>query len=633
MTGNPLQHTRASAQFPDPFMDMASTAMPKDIKEALRWCQFIVSKNGTYREALRRVVSYFLTDIEISAKSSSDSASGDLSDAEKQKYREFLNDTLGVKTHLAAIAMDYMVYGNSFTSLIIPFRRSLGCPKCGREAPIKEVYENKLFNFKWENFKFHATCPRCNYTGEFRRMDRKSNEPERIRIKRWSPLELDLIHDYYSDTCKYIWRIPPTYKQDIRRGELFHLQDVPWEIVRTVAQDKLFEFSSDAMHHMKEEALAGLVHRGYGISRVLANLPQAWYCQILHRYNEAIAMDFIVPHRVISPATRSGASAESSDPLTSMYMGDFVSQVHSMLRDHREDPTNISAFPFPINYQMLGGEANQLAPHELINQGLKTLLDAIGVPMELYSGTLTAQSAPSSLRLFEANWSHLVHQLNRFLQYVVDTVSKVMSWEPVVCRLTRVTHADDLNRQMAKLQLMQAGQISKSTGLASIGLQHNDESRIMMDEDKEDAKLQERMKNEMEQDEALSSYIKNNAQAAAQNGAGGQAAGGGAAPAAAASPMAAASGTSPASTMFAAGQKLIPNAPTTVEELDGIAQSLAQQAMQMPSRSQRVSFMMQLRKENPTIHSLVKSKIDDVERQAALQGRDMVLQQQFGQQQ
>jgi hypothetical protein len=52
---------------------------------------------------------------------------------------------------------------------------------------------------------------------------------------------------------------------------------------------------------MREDALAGVRNRGWGISRVLANFRQAWYVQVLHRYNEAIALDYVIPFRLITP--------------------------------------------------------------------------------------------------------------------------------------------------------------------------------------------------------------------------------------------------------------------------------------------------------------------------------------------
>jgi len=42
----------------------------------------------------------------------------------------------------------------------------------------------------------------------------------------------------------------------------------------------------------------------------MSEKKQAWYLQVLQRYNEAIALDYIIPFRVISPMPRPGANGE-----------------------------------------------------------------------------------------------------------------------------------------------------------------------------------------------------------------------------------------------------------------------------------------------------------------------------------
>lgn len=60
---------RFSSTFPDPYLDYASTAMPRSIYDVLRWCEYIWCTYGTYRMAAQRVVSYFLTKIELTEAS------------------------------------------------------------------------------------------------------------------------------------------------------------------------------------------------------------------------------------------------------------------------------------------------------------------------------------------------------------------------------------------------------------------------------------------------------------------------------------------------------------------------------------------------------------------------------------
>lgn len=617
-------------------------AMPETIQEALQWSEYILMANGPYRSAIARVISYFLTDIEIVAAGDG-SGANKIGREEKQKYLDFLNETIGIKNVLGTVALDYLCYGNSFTSLTVPFRRYLMCsqPGCGLELPLKRVVNTPDFGFSWNGYNFHAVCPHCGYSGSWKHIDRRSGEAAQIKVKRWSPHEIDILHDPYTDDTSFVWRIPDDYRSLIRQGHLFHLERASWEIIESVKSNQHLMFDPDVIYHMKEESLAGIKNRGWGISRILANFRQAWYVQVLHRYNEAIALDYVIPFRVITPQPRPGQGGEVNDPVLSINMGSFVGRVQQMLKQRRRDPSRWNILPFPIEYQALGGDATQLAPKDLLELGMNTLLDSIGIPVELYKGSLSAQSAAPALRLFEANWSHLVHNLNRFLSKLVDKVAQLMSWEPVNCRLQRVTHADDMSRQMAQLQLMMGGQISRTTGLSSQGLSFAEETRLKLEEERIEAEATQSMQEEMEQSaqmDQMAAPQDPNAQAA--GGAGGDpAAAGGAPPATgpAGQPMqpmgpgGQPTGPYGAAQSFAAGQPLMPNKPTTPEEMQQMAMTIAQQIMGM-SESQKDSALIQLKKEDPTMHALVSSQIEDIRRQAASQGQEQVLSQQFGKQ-
>lgn len=605
--------------------------MPTDIKDAMRLCEFLMSVNGTLREAVRRIVSYFMTDIEI-APFDSQKTDQQISSEEKRKYIDFLREGVEIDTELHAVATDYMTYGNVFASILLPFKRQVVCSRtdCSRYVPFAEVFKNPIYKTEWRDFAVHITCPRCGTRGKAIIQDYRIKDPEKIVIRRWEPLNMDIaINPWTGEPHSYFYKLDPDLKQAVTRGDWKTVENLPWELVDCVAQNRDLEFADGMVFHMRDKPLAGVKARGWGIPRLLASLKYAWYCQLLHRQNEAIAADFIVPWRVISMGTRGGATPESSDPMLSFSAADFVQHGKRMVRDHRQDPTSVHFFPFPMNYQLLGGEGQSLAPEALIQQGFKSLLDSIGCPVELYAGSLTTQTAPAALRLFEANWRHMTLQLNTFLRFVVDALATTMAWEPVVCRLSRVTYADDLNRQMAQLQLMQAGLISKTTGLATVGVDKAVEDRNMLDEQLEELQTQELAQKRLEQNAVMEQAIQQQQQpeqpgqplslpGQADNAAAPMdpAAGGG-------------GGGADTAAQFAASQPMLPYQPTTLEDIQATAQTLAQQAMQMP-RSQRTSFMLKLKEEQPEVHAIVRAQIQSIEQQAELQGRDMVLQQQFG---
>lgn len=528
-------------------------------------------------------------------------------------------------------------YGNSFTSLIVPFRRYLSCRRCGFELPLTKAYNNPKCAFKWQNFEFHATCPQCKYRGAFKHIDRRSEESNGIKLKRWSPHEIDLVWDPFTDEIAYIWKIPEEYRRLIREGHLHQLKNASWEVIQAIKTGQNLLFDDDVIYHLKEDALAGMRNRGWGISRILVNFRQAWYVQILQRYNEAIALDYIIPFRVVTPMPR-GGDAQSSDPVHTINLSDFSSRVNHMIKQRAKDPARWNVLPFPVQYTALGGDASQLAPKELIDQGMDTLLTCIGIPVELYKGTLTLQAAPAALRLFEAHWNHLPHNLNRFLSKLGAMIARVMSWEPVNIRLMRTTHADDLNRQMAKLQLMMGKEISKTTGLKSVGLDYDEEVRRQLEEEKIYADEQKRMQKEMEQAQQMEDLAME-AEMLQQQGQPGASATGmppgqpGAPP-----PQPGAGGMLPQPGMgggspvdaFIAQRVNTPNVPRAPEELQAQAQQLAQQILSMPE-SQKDSELIKLKKKDQLMHSLVSSVIEDIRQQAKNQGGAAVMQQQFGQ--
>ncbi len=622
--GNSWLANQGREHFPDPFCDYASTVMPETIDEAHRWCEYLMNNNGVYRTAIKRVIAYFITEVEV--------GDDDTGDDEKGKYEEFLSDVLQIKRICFNVAMDFITYGNVFVSLLVPFRRFLSCPHCGIEHPLSVVVKNPAFKFRWENYTFKAKCQgrtpdgeECGHHGKWDHVDRRSTNEKDVTIKRWPPQEIDIEYDELSGRKQYIWKIPDSYKRKVREGHLHYLENANWEIVECVRDGRNLEFAKDAVFHLLEDPLGGHKTEGWGISSILANFRQAWYVQVLHRYNEAIAMDYIVPFRVITPDNGRASAGEASDPILGTHMGGFMSRTRAMLRRRRQNPTEWFTLPHPIKYQVLGGEATQLAPFELIDQGVSLLLNNIGVPAEMYKGSLATQIAPVALRLFESQWTHLVDGLNRFLAFVCDAVARALSWEPVKARLVSPTVIDDIQDQMAKLQLMMGKQISQTTGLKALGdIDFRQEQRRILEEERYVAEQQARLKEEMDQAASMEQLAPPAAGVPGQqvDPATGQ-------PMAGAPPGAPAGPAGSAAAGVQAAMPTMPNANTTPQELLQKAQTIAQQMLGLPD-GQRQSEMTRLKSSDATLHALVKQLIEDMRQQAQQAGGAQILQQQFG---
>ena len=220
------------SDFPNAWMDVSSLAMPGNMRNAMYWAEFLYSVgDGTYRAAMERVGSYFLTTLKV-----------DAGEDERAKWEPMLNDTLGLMRFCHEIVNDRLAYGNGFGSIIVPFKRFLSCPQCRKaQYALNEIATNDVFRFQWQLPEFTATCPVCKvgsgYTGRWSVDDRPDNVEKKLILKRWSPHEIELLHDPYTDQVDYLWRIPEHYKRLIKQGHLYHLERVSKEVLRAVANN------------------------------------------------------------------------------------------------------------------------------------------------------------------------------------------------------------------------------------------------------------------------------------------------------------------------------------------------------------------------------------------------------------
>lgn len=462
--GSGLDHVPGIGPFADPWRDMASLAMPTTMPMALRYCEYIILNDGTYQQALNRCLSYFITDLDIS----------ETDDVRKEEWEEFFDDKIGIRNMLQIAGLDLACYGNGFFSLLPIPKWHLVC-RCGASHPIRVVHDNKVFRWSWSNLKPHAFCPSCNYEGEWKMVDRSAKNADSFVLKRWNPHEMEILWDHLTDQTAYIWRIPDDYRRLLKKGDIFRLENTSKEVIDAVRENCHILFEKDVVYHMKEQCLAGIRNRGWGLSKVLTNFRQAWQVQVFRRQNEAIGLDYVVPNRLVTPET---ASNSNVDPMQNFSLGDARAQFLAMMAMSRKDPARWNFLPFPVKYQTLGGDANNFAPVELLNNASETLLNNIGVPVDFYKGTMQAQVFPVAARLFEATHASIPHNLTGLLNFIARQASKFLRWEPIGVKLARPSHADDIQRQAARLQLMlQGAGVSPSTAFKGLGLEFRDEKK------------------------------------------------------------------------------------------------------------------------------------------------------------
>jgi hypothetical protein len=602
--------------FPSPWRDMATLSMPDNFYNALWLSEYCFFAQPTYARAQQRLVAYFLTDIDINPTSADDSVGED----ERDKWSSFIYDTVGIKGVIALMNMDLVCYGNAFASLHVPFKRMLVSSKSGLILSFREMVDRpQKFRLAYDadNCQFKAIDPKEGGMCTWKIYDIPGDT---VEVKVWSPKEMYIVHDPWSGDSRYYWKVPAHYKKEIRRGNMHMLERAPEEVLKAVKDDYYFGFDDDAIYHMREPTLSGIEMRGWGLSRTLAIYRDIFNVQVLRRYNEAIALDYVIPFRVLTPDAGVGPQG-TGDPLKMINMGDWNSQVRRMLRQRRRDPASWHTLPFPIKYQALGGDATQLAPGELLDQAIDNMLNAAGVPAELYRGTLQLQVAPVALRLFESSHHNLVHGNDMFLMWFVNKATQLQSLPAVKLQMRKVTNSDDFAKSMAALQMFMGQQLSGETALRSIGYDWKAEQKRIAEEEMYRQKIRSEIEEQMQQAQFGEQIAKG------QPGQGGAAPpGGDPSQAQGGAPQ---DGTQPVADPLAAGGSPVDStlqslgSDPTPDDLAAAAQNLASELITLPD-SDRNSELRKLKQANPTLHALTKVLCEDQRRQIRMQGGQML---------
>jgi len=605
-----LEH---SDHAPSPFLDYASLYLPTNLNEAFEIAELMYYSNRTFAQATEYQVSYFVgTDIEVSTEST---------DEEKSKqYKEYLLDKLGLKAMMFAIGRDVKVYGNSFISVLAPFKRMLHCHHCTATVPIEEV--DYQFRLK-DGFIFRCKCGK-----EVRAkdpIDVPTREENRVHIKRWFVKQMRIVSHDYGGAADYYYEVPAQEVTAIGNADRSYLDSVPWGIVQSVRQGKLFKFSPGMVHHNSLGNLSDIKMGPWGLPPVIAGFRDAYLAQILKRNNECIALDHMMPIRLISPQS----VGAGGDVMKGVNIGGFGQMVAQSIRRARQDPTGWQWIPTPVNYQLLGGEGKNFVTPELLQNAQADFLNGLGIPVELYRKNLSAQTAPFAARLFEAGESIFLHNIQQTLSWIVDRISATLNWLPCKDTLVRPTHADDMERRMIMLQMMMQGVAAEQDVLNLFNLDWKDTYKKRQAEQefkmKEEKAYMDRMQKAQENEQILSSPPGAFIPAPGQGMVGGegvpggpniQTGGGGGAPAPQSMPQNGVAG---------------PTAAGPSRDIDSFfsdAQARVQEIMATAplGSPQRRQILDQIKGQDPNMHAVVKSMLDQATAQAESQGRDQLRQ-------
>jgi len=454
-------------KFSDPFLMPSSSDFPDgtDRTSIFDFCAYLWSINETFREASKRAVGYFITDIKF------EGAGGD--SRERKALKSLLVDAIDVKSAQLQMGMNSSCYGNGLVWIWFPFNRVLvdtrekGRRREGNLRKSCDEYPDAV-KYNYQDLTYTVPDPmNPSQTETFEFFDRWSMDLEKIRIKHLDPRHVVIRYSEWSTNSEYVYCMPQDFRAEIKDNHLWQINDTPMGILKAVAKDDDFLFAPGEVFHMAPPKVVGATPGVWGIPDALMNFHNIYQLQIYRKMDQVIGLDYTTPFRIFSP---NASSQQVGDSTWYTAMPKIENDLKNMVAARRKDPFSVFYLPFPVQLQEAGGDKNMAMP-ELRKFQETTLLDGMGFPAGIYRGDFTnIQQVPTQLRLFEVANNHQAWGQEAFLRWLVRKITDHASVESIAVSQEAPALAGSIDKQMQLLQLATGKQVSMGRALKEIGI-------------------------------------------------------------------------------------------------------------------------------------------------------------------
>lgn len=422
-----------AASHPNPAFDFLTGFVPRKLKDLFKWCEYLSINSAHIYAALRKFGELVITDIEI----------GTSNDALRRNYKRLFERTLKIKQALLLASLDKHVYGNHFTSIYQPFVRFLKCNHCDKLTNITSV--DYKFTLKTLNFAY--TCPSCKRSASGKVVDQRVLSAGRMHIIRWDPKLMDIEYNAVSGASVYYYNIPEELKEKVKKGSKHVINGMPYEFLQNMKDNTLFKFAPGKIFHIKTAAPAGFAQQ-WGFPPLAATMKQFLYTMVLRKANESIALEHVVPFRILHPAQHG-----NQDFAQMVSLGKWQSELKQNVKKWRRDPLHMMFAPLPLGVTNVGGDGRAMLTLGEVQEAEKNIMAALGIPSEFLFGGLTKAGMEGTLRMIETQLQGNTDDMNGLLQWYADQFASFLGWETVDVKLTPLKMVEDTETKQLIISL------------------------------------------------------------------------------------------------------------------------------------------------------------------------------------
>jgi hypothetical protein len=330
---------RSGVRYPSPFFDIGHTYLPPSLKSLLRWCRYYYLVNPLINAVIHKMSEYPITEIVIDEKDS------DL----KNKWDGLLGGVLRYRPFQIEVGLDYYTYGMCVVTIHFPFDKFLQCRQCGFKEKAQKI------EYRWRNLDYVIDCPKCAYTGPAKVQDYYKKDVNGIRLMRWNPEYVHVDPAFAGADPVYTFELPLQVRNDVLLGKKSVLDTIPDTFIEALRRNKYVRFTDDNIFVFKRPIISQK-DQGWGMPLIFPVLKDTFYLQVLRKAQEAIAMEHIVPLRVLFPQ----AGSNTSDPYTTISLDSWRSRIEIELAKWKYDQNYVPILPLPIGHETIGGMAELL---------------------------------------------------------------------------------------------------------------------------------------------------------------------------------------------------------------------------------------------------------------------------------
>ena len=504
-----VSFTRGSINYENPFLDMTSTFLPRQIKSILRFVAAYVMGDGLVSQCVTKMAEYPITKLIYN----DDTKSALKDDNTIEKWKLILEKKVKVNRSMKQSGMDFYAYGNSVVSMNYPFKRMLKCPQCGEER----TAEGLKASFK--GFSFHAKCAKkgCGFNGEMKARDINTKEISKMGVVHWDLIFLDIKYNSITGDHFYFYTIPPDLSAAIRRADMDIVNTTRLEVIEAVKKRKQLKLMNDNIFHLKRAAPQYLVpsERGWGIPVIMPVMKDIFHCKILKKGNEMIAFDHIVPLRILFPQGTGDVS-----PHATINLSGWRTKIEEELRKWKLDPNYISIVPIPLGLQNFSGDAKILSVTPEIKATEDSIITGIGIIPEIIRGGASWSGSNVSLRVVENTFLNHRDDMHSYLDFIIDSISRHIGIPKISVKMADFKIADDLEKKKLMLDSSRGrasdALVSKKTVTKELGFDPDEEFDNRAAELKETIELRIREAEGDAEAQGISSLINSTYQADAE---------------------------------------------------------------------------------------------------------------------